>query len=219
MDKLHKEGKFVRLGLSNFTAFEVAEVVITCKYNGWIRPTIYQGMYNFITRSVESELIPACRRYGLDIVVYNPIAGGLFSRQIRNKGKIPEEGRFSNVHKNGWQSRDRYFKDSTFAALDLADETLDKFRLNMIEASLRWLVHHSALRVKNGNDGIIVGVSKIEHLHENLSYLDGGPLPDEVVKALDAAWAIAKAETANYWHLDLKYTYDTQGELFKDRKK
>jgi hypothetical protein len=45
VDKLHKEGKFVQLGLSNFAAFEVAEVVMTCKANGWVRPTIYQGMY------------------------------------------------------------------------------------------------------------------------------------------------------------------------------
>ncbi|XMA13692.1 hypothetical protein WAI453_006483 [Rhynchosporium graminicola] len=44
VDKLHKEGKFVRLGLSNFTAFEVAEVVLTCKFNNWVRPTIYQGI-------------------------------------------------------------------------------------------------------------------------------------------------------------------------------
>lgn len=44
VDKLHKEGKFVQLGLSNFAAFEVAEVVMTCKANGWVRPTIYQGM-------------------------------------------------------------------------------------------------------------------------------------------------------------------------------
>ena len=43
VDKLHKAGKFVQLGLSNYTAFEVAEIVITCKANGWVRPTIYQG--------------------------------------------------------------------------------------------------------------------------------------------------------------------------------
>jgi aflatoxin B1 aldehyde reductase len=49
VNELHKEGKFVRLGLSNFTAFEVAEVVITCKERGWVRPTIYQGMYNAIS--------------------------------------------------------------------------------------------------------------------------------------------------------------------------
>lgn len=51
-DELHKEGKFVELGLSNFTAFEVAEVVITCKEKGWVRPTIYQAMYNAISQFV-----------------------------------------------------------------------------------------------------------------------------------------------------------------------
>jgi aflatoxin B1 aldehyde reductase len=50
VDKLHKEGKFRELGLSNFAAFEVAEVVITCEANGFVRPTVYQGMYNAITR-------------------------------------------------------------------------------------------------------------------------------------------------------------------------
>ena len=51
-NQLHKEGRFVQLGLSNFTAFEVAEVVITCKERGWVRPTIYQGMYNAISESL-----------------------------------------------------------------------------------------------------------------------------------------------------------------------
>jgi aryl-alcohol dehydrogenase-like predicted oxidoreductase len=36
------------------------------------------GMYNAITRSLEQELIPACKRYGLDVVIYNPLAGGIF---------------------------------------------------------------------------------------------------------------------------------------------
>ena len=89
----------------------------------------------------------------------------------------------------------------------------------MIEASLRWLMHHSALRVKNVYDGMTAGVSKVEHLRENLSHLENGPLPNEVVKALDAAWTVLKAETANYWQLELKYTYDTQQELFGEGKK
>lgn len=49
VNELHIEGKFVQLGLSNFTAFEVAEIVITCKERGWVRPTIYQGVYNAIS--------------------------------------------------------------------------------------------------------------------------------------------------------------------------
>ncbi len=89
-------GKFIQLGLSNFTAFEVAEVCMHCKYNNWVRPTIYEGMYNAITRSLEKELIPACKRYGLNVVVYNPLAGGLFSGKYKATD-TPEEGRFSST--------------------------------------------------------------------------------------------------------------------------
>ena len=99
VNNMHQEGKFVRLGISNFTAFELAEVVMFCKANGWVRPTIYQGMYNPITRSLERELIPACRRYGLDVVIYNPIGGGLFSGKYSalDLNNAPTEGRFSDA--------------------------------------------------------------------------------------------------------------------------
>jgi aflatoxin B1 aldehyde reductase len=51
VNELHKEGKFVQFALSNFTSFEVAEIVITCKERGWVRPTLYQAMYNAISAS------------------------------------------------------------------------------------------------------------------------------------------------------------------------
>jgi aflatoxin B1 aldehyde reductase len=50
-NEMHKAGMFVELGLSNFTAFEVAEIVTMCNERGWVRPTIYQGMYNAISES------------------------------------------------------------------------------------------------------------------------------------------------------------------------
>ncbi|EOO04195.1 putative aflatoxin b1 aldehyde reductase member 2 protein [Phaeoacremonium minimum UCRPA7] len=214
LDKLHKAGKFVRLGLSNFTAFEVAEIVLTCKYNGWVRPSIYQGMYNCITRSIEAELIPACRRYGLDVVIYNPIAGGIFSGKIKSKDMTPAEGRFSDTAKSGKMYRGRYFRDSTFKALQVIETAVEKEGLSMIETALRWAVHHSALKVKDGNDGIIIGVSSIEQLDDNLNHLEKGPLPESVVKALDEAWQISKTDTVNYWHLNLEYQYDTRDALF-----
>ena len=49
LNKLHKEGKFKELGLSNFTSYEVAECVMICNERGWVKPTIYQGMYNAIS--------------------------------------------------------------------------------------------------------------------------------------------------------------------------
>jgi aflatoxin B1 aldehyde reductase len=48
-NKLYKEGKFKQLGVSNFASFEVAECVMICNERGWVRPTIYQGMYNAIS--------------------------------------------------------------------------------------------------------------------------------------------------------------------------
>lgn len=216
VNKMHKEGKFVNLGLSNFTAFEVAEVVMTCKCNGWVRPTVYQGMYNAITRSLETETIIACHRYGIDVVVYNPIAGGLFSGKIKSKDMTPTEGRYSDsVGKMGSMYRARYFRDATFDALKLIEETAQKHNLTMLEIAFRWLVHHSALKMKDGgNDGIIIGVSNQQQLESNLKDIEKGPLPEEVVKALDDAWMVTKATTPNYWHKDLKYTYDTQKALF-----
>jgi len=49
VNEMHKEGKFVQLGLSNFAAWEVAEIYNICKERGWVKPTIYQAMYNAIS--------------------------------------------------------------------------------------------------------------------------------------------------------------------------
>ncbi|KAI0470432.1 Aldo/keto reductase [Xylariaceae sp. FL0804] len=201
LNELHKQGKFVRLGLSNFAAWQVAEVYTICKERGWVLPTVYQAMYNAITRSIEAELIPCCRKYNIDIVVYNPLAGGLFSGKIKSKD-VPQEGRFSDTSsKTGQMYRERYFKDDTFNALAVIEPVADKHELTLLEIALRWCVHHSALqtRAKGGNDGVIVGVSSFAQLEGNLRDCEKGPLPDDVLKALDKAWLIAKTSTPNYF--------------------
>ncbi|OCL09234.1 Aldo/keto reductase [Glonium stellatum] len=216
VNELYKEGKFEQLGLSNFSAYEVAEVVITCKERGWVRPTIYQAIYNAITRSIEMELIPACRRYGLDLVIYNPVAGGLFTGKIKSK-EVPTSGRYSDKDSRmGGMYRFRYFKDATFDALALIEPVVEKYGLSMLEVAFRWLVHHSALKMqeKGGNDGIIMGVSRFEQLEMNLEFCERGPLPQDVVDVLEQAWLLTKATAPNYWHLDLSYSYDTKKELF-----
>lgn len=61
-DDLFKEGKFSQLGLSNFASWEVAEIWNIANERGLIKPTIYQAMYNAITREIETELVPALRK-------------------------------------------------------------------------------------------------------------------------------------------------------------
>ncbi|CAE6457409.1 unnamed protein product [Rhizoctonia solani] len=62
VDELHKEGRFAKLGISNYMAWEVAEIVTLCRVNGWIQPTVYQGIYNAVHRAVEPELLPCLRK-------------------------------------------------------------------------------------------------------------------------------------------------------------
>ncbi|QSS54615.1 aldo/keto reductase [Histoplasma capsulatum var. duboisii H88] len=215
VNELHKEGKFVQLGLSNYAAFEVAEIVTMCNERGWVRPTIYQAMYNAITRSIESELIPACRRYGIDVVIYNPLAGGLLSGKYKTT-EMPATGRFANPSL-GAMYRKRYFRDANLDALRIIEPVVQKHNLTLVETALRWVHHHSALNIGTGpssRDGIIIGVGSFEQLQANLADMEKGPLPKEVVDALDEAWLIAKATSTDYWHMDLKYTYNTVEALF-----
>ncbi|KAF2735583.1 aflatoxin B1 aldehyde reductase member 2 [Polyplosphaeria fusca] len=201
VNDLHKEGKFVHLGLSNYAAWEVAEIWNIAHERGWVKPTIYQAMYNAITRSIEPELIPACRKYGIDVVVYNPLAGGLFSGKIKS-ADVPAEGRFSDTStRMGNMYRERYFKDATFEALRIVEPVAEKHGLTLLEIALRWVVHHSELktRVKGGNDGVIIGVSSFAQLEGNLRDLEKGALPEDVVRALDEAWGVAKGTTQAYW--------------------
>jgi aflatoxin B1 aldehyde reductase len=97
--------------------------------------------------------------------------------------------------------RTRYFKNSNFEALRMMEEVAQKHKLTLLEIALRWCVHHSELktRAKGGNDGVIIGVSSFAQLESNLADLEKGPLPEEVVKALDEAWMIAKATAPVYF--------------------
>lgn len=52
VDKLHKEGYFDRFAISNYMSWEVAEIVGICERNGWVKPVVYQGLYNAIHRGI-----------------------------------------------------------------------------------------------------------------------------------------------------------------------
>ncbi|KAI8626160.1 NADP-dependent oxidoreductase domain-containing protein [Xylariaceae sp. FL1651] len=200
VDKLYREGKFKELGLSNYASWEVAEIVGICERRGFVKPTIYQGMYNAITRALESELEPCLRKFGLSLVIYNPLAGGLFSGKYSTLDQ-PAEGRFSGSTNIGKMYRDRYFKQSVIDALGVVEPVAKKHNIPLIEVALRWCLHHSKLRPKSkgGDDGVILGISSYDQLVQNVEACEKGPLPDEVVEILDKAWAITRGEAPTYW--------------------
>ena len=98
--RLHAAGKFRRLGLSNYAAWQVADAYHLCNRHGWPLPEVYQGMYNAVTRDVEPELLPCLRHLGMSFYAYNPLAGGLLTGQLsRRHGGAVASGRFQRAGK------------------------------------------------------------------------------------------------------------------------
>lgn len=97
INELYHEGKFRHFGLSNYASFEVAEIVMLCQHNGWVKPSVYQGTYNALARPIESELLPCLRRYGISFYAYSPLAGGLLTDRYLRTNNTPTEGRFNEA--------------------------------------------------------------------------------------------------------------------------
>lgn len=97
VEQLHKEGKIKEFGLSNYPAWAVVDIWYRCKSRGMVLPTVYQGMYNVITRGIEPEIVPVARQFGLRLYMYNPVAGGLLTGRYSRVEDLAEatEGRFS----------------------------------------------------------------------------------------------------------------------------
>jgi len=200
VNDLYNGGYFTRLGISNYQAWEVAQICELCQTNGWKMPDVYQGIYNALHRSVEPELFPCLRHYGLSFYNYNPLAGGyLTNRYHRGDEEVEEGARFDSSKWQGRAYRGRYWNDQYFDALDLLRPVAQKHGLTEAECALRWLTHHSMLK-KEAGDAIIIGASSIKHLEENMMDLEKGPLPEEVLHALDAGWQGCKGISTRYWH-------------------
>jgi aflatoxin B1 aldehyde reductase len=200
MNELHKEGVYAEFGISNYMSWEVAELVYICKNNGWIQPTIYQGLYNGISRAVEPELFPCLRKFGIRFYAFNPLAGGFFTGRYTNKDAgVEKGGRFDPDRQQGKMYRQRYWNDTFFGALESLKPVAEAHKLTITEIALRWIVHHSLLKKEFG-DKVIIGASSVEHIEENLKDFEKGPLPEEVVKAVDEAWEIVKPAQPKYWH-------------------
>ncbi|OMP83500.1 Aflatoxin B1 aldehyde reductase member 3 [Diplodia seriata] len=200
VNKLHQEGYFARLGISNYQAWEVAQMCEICRANGWIQPTVYQGLYNAFHRKVEEELVPCLRRYGIALYVFNPLAGGfLTSRYHRDQKEFAEGERFDPKRWQGKLFHGRYWNDPMWEALEGLRPVAKKHGITEVQCALRWLAHHSALKKELG-DAVIVGASGPQQMEDNLAALEQGPLPEDVVEALDAGWAKTRALPLKFWH-------------------
>ena len=190
VNDLYQEKKFKEFGLSNYAAWEVAEICTICKNQGWIQPSVYQGMYSSLTRSVEKELFPCLRHFNIRFYAYSPLCGGMLTgkHKIEDANKT-DPGRFFG---KGWAEvyRKRYWKTEIFDSISKIDKVLHKVygdKVSITEASLRWIFHHSKLNSVYG-DGVILGASNMQHLDINVKCSREGPLVEDVVETFDKCW-------------------------------
>ncbi|KAJ3081345.1 hypothetical protein HK102_002404, partial [Quaeritorhiza haematococci] len=197
---LYEEGTFGELGLSNYAAWEVMEIWWICKTNGYVMPTLYQGMYNALTREVERELIPCLRKLNMRFYAYNPLCGGLLTDKPytieQGEGNIEQGSRFDPKTSQGDRYRQRYWNEVYFTVIENIKKACAKHSIPTASAAHRWMVHHSLLDASRG-DGIIIGASSVAHAEQNLKDCeDPNPLPNDIVQAFDDGWMKTKAVCA-----------------------
>lgn len=208
MADLHDQGKYKELGLSNFPAWMVADVWHICDKHGWVKPTVFEGVYNPLTRRAEAELNDCLNSFDMRFYAYNPMCGGLLTGKYGSFEDAPTDGRFT--HRPNYQGR--YWKKSFFDAVDLIKTAAEKHGITSIEATYRWLAYHSMLSGERG-DAILIGASKLEHLKQNMETVKAGPLPDDVVEAFAQAWTITKGDSPEYFTL-----YKGKGSVGGEKK-
>lgn len=186
--RVHRAGGFVELGLSNYAAREVERFSALCSQKGLPKVSVYQGLYNPISRDVEAGLLPTLRALGVRFYAYNPLAGGLLTgKHTAASLQGAQTGRFrQKLYQNRYLSQPQVAAAEAFVAACVAAN------VPPAHAALRWMVHHSALRADLG-DAILVGASSARQLRDNLAGLAGGPLPQPLLSGIDAAWHALQA--------------------------
>ncbi|KAK3056005.1 hypothetical protein LTR09_003239 [Extremus antarcticus] len=117
------------------------------------------------------------------VLIYSnsPAAAGLFAGNHKN---IKTGDRFDTLHLIGQTYAKGYLKDNITAAVDRVIELVEKHGINGHAAALRWTVHHSKLEAERGH-AVIIAASNVAQLNSNFDFIEQGPLPDEVLEAIN----------------------------------
>ncbi|KAK5046084.1 hypothetical protein LTR84_008541 [Exophiala bonariae] len=196
-----------RWAISNYSAAEVDEIVSICKSQSLPLPHCYQGHYNALTRHAESRLLPTLRKHGIAFYAYSPGAGGSFGAPPSPTSTTTAATRDDSTaggsrilldNPVGAIMREFYGNDAQQRAIARVRALAEKHDIaSGHEVALRWVQHHSALDASKG-DGMTVAASSVAQLEKTLTGLERGPLPEEVVRAMEEAWEASKETAPDY---------------------
>jgi len=170
MTTLVRSGKVRYIGISNFPAWQVSDMLGTADKRNFTAPIVTQNLYNLLNREVESELVPCIQKHHLGMTVYNPIAGGLLSGKY-DFNQLPTEGRFAE--KANYMAR--YWKPENFEIIKKLEKIAADKEISLLELSMKWCIAHPYI------DSVISGVSRLEQLQQNITAMNGISLDDETM--------------------------------------
>lgn len=187
MEQVVRAGKVRYPGTSNYAAWQVCQKLWIADKKGYKPTYTSQPMLNLLARGIEQEYVPFCKEFGVSMIVYNPLAGGMLTgKQHRER---PLAGtRFDNNR----MYLDRYWHPAYFDAVDELKKVSEKSGRSLIDIALNWLLFHTPA------DCVILGASKMEHLEQNLDVFGRAPLPDDVLEAVDRIWHNLRGVTPKY---------------------
>lgn len=172
LDDLVRAGKVRYIGCSNLPAWHLMESLWTSDRQNLARYDSLQPHYNLVHRGeFEREHQAVCLKYGIGVIPYSPIAGGLLSGKYRRGVEVKEGTR-------GWNLR-HALTEKNFAVIDQLDEIAAARGRTVLQVALAWVMQQPAI------SSPIIGVNTIEQWHEMEGAL-GWKLSDEEMKVLNA---------------------------------
>ena len=178
-DDLIRQGKIRYVGLSNHPAWQVTQALWIADDRRQQAPVAAQVKYNLIDRAAERELAPACQQFGLSLVPYAPLHGGLLADLAVLNRDVAGDQRFSGAG----------FTEAEIAVAREVERLSRTWGLAPYQVSLAWLLSRPAVA------SAIVGAETIDELRANATAADVALESAQ----LDALTALA-SEPAAFYH-------------------
>ncbi|HHH41497.1 MAG TPA: aldo/keto reductase [Chloroflexi bacterium] len=170
MEQLVREGKVLYVGSSNFAGWHIAQAQCAAAERHFMGLVSEQSLYNLSARTIELEVIPACRAYGLGVLPWSPLAGGMLAGALR---KVKEGRRASKRVREAVERHRPQLEAYESLCRELGERPAD--------VALAWLLHNPDVTAP------IIGPRTLEQLESSMRALEIR-LSDEVLARLDEIW-------------------------------
>jgi len=177
LDDLVRQGKVLYVGVSEWTADQIADALHLAKVMNLDRIVSNQPRYNMIQRQIEAEIFPLCEREGVGQVVFSPLAQGVLTGKYR-PGEAPEQDtRAADPDSNRFMQQ--LMKEEVLSAVDKLRPVASDAGFGMSQLALAWI-----LRQENVSSTII-GASRPEQVEDNVKAA-GVRLSSDVLSEIDS---------------------------------